>query len=272
MTPVIAGSYGLHDERAGVSGAAGKWTYAFNGENNFISGYRERSEYSARGGGFDVGYSAGDLLNVGLGVSYNQVDYEMPGALTKAQMHHDRRQYQPAMPEYFMNAHSDDDGDDRYTNVNLGVKSFWGAWGRTEINFLYGKKDLEMNMPSWVSYNYSDTDADTYGITPRYILEKDLFGFHNKIIVGLDYYNEPYTKDIFSNRKRTDKLSTADFERNSVGTYLRDEFSLLKNLIFSAGYRTERTSIKGPIRMLPRRPIISPMKKMSIRRRRMKLD
>ena len=242
---LIAGSYGLHDERAGVSGAAGKWTYAFNGENNFSSGYRERSEYAARGAGFDVGYSAGDLLNVGLGVSYNQVDYELPGTLTKAQMHHDRKQYQPAMPEYFMNAHSDDDADDRYTNINLGVKSFWGAWGRTEINFLYGKKDLEMNMPSWVSYNYSDTDADTYGITPRYILERDLFGFHNKVILGLDYYNEPYTKDIFSNRKRTDKLSTADFERNSAGTYIRDELSLLRNLILSAGYRIERTSIEG---------------------------
>ncbi|MCK7509052.1 MAG: hypothetical protein MZV70_36810 [Desulfobacterales bacterium] len=43
-----------------------------------------------------------------------------------------------------MNAHSDDDGSDKYTNVNLGVKSFWGSLGQMEINFLYGKKDLQM--------------------------------------------------------------------------------------------------------------------------------
>ena len=96
-----------------------------------------------------------------------------------------------------MNAHPDDDGSDKYTNVNLGIKSFWGSWGQLEINFLYGKKDLQMNMPSWFSYNYSDTNADTYGITPKYILAKEIFGFHNKVIVGVDYYNEPYKK-IFS--------------------------------------------------------------------------
>ena len=234
---VIGGSYGLHDERVGVNGAADKWTYSVTGENNFISGYRDRSEYSAQGGGLDVGYSASDLLNVSLGISFNKVDYQMPGALTKEQMEQNRRQYQPG--------HPDDDGSDKYTNVNLGVKSFWGSWGRTEINFMYGKKDLQMNMPSWFSYNYSDTDADTFGITPRYILEKNLFGFHNKVIVGLDYYHEPYKKDIFSNRERTLKLSSADFTRNSLGSYLRDEFSLLDNLILSAGYRFEHSSIEG---------------------------
>jgi len=241
----IAGSYGLHDERVGVTGAANKWTYAATGENNFSFGYRDRSKYSAQGGGFDVGYSANDLLNLSLNVSFNKLDYQMPGALTKEQMEQDRRQYQPAMPLYWMKAHNDDDGSDKYTNVNLGVKSFWGSWGQFEMNFLYGKKDLQMNMPSWYSYNYSDTQADTYGITPRYILEKDIFGFHNKVVAGVDYYREPYTKNIFSDRERTSKLSTADFTRESVGGYLRDEFSFLRNFILSAGCRFEQTSIQG---------------------------
>ena len=242
---VLAGSYGLNDERVGVTGATGHWTYALTGENNFNSGYRDRSKYSAQGGGFDGGYSANDLLNVSLGVSFNKTDYQMPGALTKLQMEEDRRQSQPALPAYFMNAHNDDDGSDKYTNINLGFKSFWGAWGQMEINFLYGKKDLQMNMPSWSSYNYSDTNADTYGITPKYILDKEIFGFGNKVIAGVDYYNEPYKKDIFSDRERTKQLSKADFTRESMGYYLRDEFNLLKNLIFSAGYRFEQASIKG---------------------------
>ncbi len=239
---IIAGSYGLNDERAGVIGATGKWTYAFNGENNFDSGYRERSKYSSQGGGFDLGYSANDLLNVSLGVSFNKVDYQMPGALTKAQMEEDRTQYQPASG-LWSPAHSDDDGSDKYTNVNLDIKSFWGQWGQLEINLMYGKKDLQMNMTSW--YVYSDTNADTYGITPRYILEKDIFHFHNKMIVGVDYYNEPYKKKFYSDRERTAQSSSADFTRESIGYYIRDEFSLLKNLILSAGYRFEQASIKG---------------------------
>src|SRR5450759_3900545 len=234
---VLMGSYGLNNERVGVTGATDKWTYAVTGENNLTLGYRDRSKYSAQSGGFDVGYFDNDLLKVSLGLSCNKTDYQMPGALTKAQMEQDRRQYQPG--------HSDDDGSDKYTNVNLGVKSFWGSWGQLEVNFLYGKKDLQSNMASFYSYKYSDTYADTYGITPKYILAKEIFGFDNKVIVGVDYYNEPYKKDIFSDRERTAKLSTADFTRESLGCYVRDEFSLLKNLIFSAGYRFEQASIKG---------------------------
>ena len=242
---VLMGSYGLHDERFGVTGANDKWTYALTGENNFSSGYRERSKYSAQGGGIDVGYSASDLLNLSLGVSFDKVYYQMPGALTKEQIEQDRRQYQPAMPQYFMNANDNNDGSDKYTNVNLGVKSFWGAFGQFEINFMYGRKDLQGNIPSWSSYNYSDTNADTYGITPRYILDKEIIGFQNKVIVGVDYYYEPYKKNFYNDQERTIQSSTADLKRESVGGYIRDEFSILKNLILSAGYRFEETSIKG---------------------------
>jgi iron complex outermembrane recepter protein len=240
---VLAGSYGLNDERAGVTGATGKWTYALTGENNFSSGYRERSKYSAQGGGIDLGYSANDLLNVSLGVSFNKADYQMPGYLTKLQLEQDRRQYQNAPPELYSIAAPDDDGSDKYTNVNMGIKSFWGSWGQMEINFLYGRKDLQSNMTSWSSY--TDTMADTYGITPKYILAKNLFGFDNKVITGVDYYNEPYKKNFFSQRERTSQQSSADFTRESLGFYIRDEFSILKNLILSGGYRYEQTSIKG---------------------------
>jgi iron complex outermembrane receptor protein len=230
---VLVGSYGLHNERVGVTGATDKWTYAVTGENNFNLGYRDRSKYSAQGGGFDLGYTASDLLSVSLGVSFNKADYQMPGALTKEEMERDRRQYQPG--------HSDDDGSDKYTNVNLGIKSFWGSWGQMEINFLYGKKDLQGNMASYVVY--SDTNTDTYGITPKYILVKEIFGFQNKVIVGVDYYNEPYKKDIYSDRGRTLKTISADLKRDSLGYYIRDEFSILKDLILSGGYRFEQTSI-----------------------------
>ena len=238
----IVGSYGLNDERVSVTGATEKWTYAANGENNFNFGYRERSKYSAQSGGFDLGYTASDLLSVSLGVSFIKTDYQMPGALTKLQMEQDRRQYQPAGGPWSP-AHSNDDGSDKYTNVNLGIKSFFGSWGQLEINFLYGKKDLGVNMPSW--FLFADTSADTYGITPKYVLTKEIFGFNNKVILGVDYYNEPYRKYFYSDQERTSKSSMADFTRESLGGYIRDEFSILKNLIFSAGYRLERASIRG---------------------------
>ena len=63
--------------------------------------------------------------------------------------------------------------------------------------------------------------------------------------MGLDYYHEPYQKDFFSSRERTSETSTANLTRDGLGYYARDEFSLLKTLILSAGYRSEQASIKG---------------------------
>jgi iron complex outermembrane receptor protein len=240
---IMAGSYDLHNERVGVTGSADKWTYALTGENNFSFGYRERSKLSSQGGGVDVGYDASELFNVSLGLSFNKTDYQMPGYLTNVQMEQNRRQYQQAPPELYSIATPDDDGSDKYTNVNLGIKSILGAMGEIDINFLYGNKDIQTNMTSWSLF--ANTKMDTYGITPKYILAKEIFGFNNKLIIGLDYYHEPYKKDFFSSRERTTQKSWADLTRDSLGYYIRDEFSLLKNLILNAGYRSERSAIKG---------------------------
>ena len=240
---VLVGSYGLNDERAGVIGSVDKWTYALNGENNFNFGYRERSKFSSQQGGLNLGYDASEALNVSSSVSFNKIDYQMPGALTKAQMEQDRRQFQPNTPSNFANAAPDDDSSDKYTNANLGIKSLFGSLGEIDIHFLYGNKDIQTNMTSYSIF--SNTNMDTYGITPKYILAKEIFGFNNKLVLGMDYYNEPYKKDFFSSRERTAKTSTADFTRDSLGYYARDEFSLLKTLILSAGYRAEQASIKG---------------------------
>jgi iron complex outermembrane receptor protein len=239
----MAGSYGLHNERAGVSGSADKLTYSLTGENNYTSGYRERSKLSSQGGGLDVGYDASDMFTVSLGLSFNKTDYQLPGYLTKEQMQQNRRQYQNAPPELSSVASPDDDGSDKYTNVNLTMKSLLGSYGEFNINFLYGNKDIQTNMKSW--YLFADTKMDTYGITPKYILAKDIFGFKNKLILGIDFYDEPYKKDFFSSRERTTKTSWADLTRDSLGFYARDEFSILKSLILSAGYRAERATIIG---------------------------
>ncbi|MBM4271155.1 MAG: TonB-dependent receptor [Deltaproteobacteria bacterium] len=240
---VIAGSYGLHNERVGVSGSTDKWNYTLTGDNNFSFGYRDRSKFSSRGGGFDVGYDASDRFNVNLGISFNKTDYQMPGALTKAMMEKDRRQYQQADPANFISATPDDDGSDKYTNINLGIKSFWGSLGQLDINFLYGKKDLQIDMSSWPSY--TNIEIDTYGLTPKYILSKDIFSFKNKLTLGVDIYHEPFEKSSYSTRERSTKNTYTDLTRESFAYYIRDEFNILDPLILNVGYRQDRTTVKG---------------------------
>ena len=69
-------------------------------------------------------------------------------------------------------------------------------------------------------------------MTPRYILEKPLWTFPNKLIFGLDFYSSDsnvFSESAFgSNRVEVTKQLT--------GLYLLDELSLLGNLILSLGY------------------------------------
>ncbi|HOO89830.1 MAG TPA: TonB-dependent receptor [Syntrophales bacterium] len=232
---IIAGSYGLHDERVSVSGSGERVTYALNGENQESSGYREQSDFSSRGAGFDVGYDVTDTLNVSAGVSFNHTDFEMPGCLTEEEMEEDRRQYQPG--------HSDDDSSNEYLNADLKIEYMPSDLGIFSANLAYGNKKIETNTPAWFSYN--NLDIDTIGLTPRYELESSLLGHANKLTIGTDYYHETLDKEKYDSRGRDSMTFVADLTRNSIGWYIRDEFSLTENLILGAGYRMERVTIEG---------------------------
>lgn len=238
-----AGSYGLHDEKIAVSGSEKKWSYAVSGENYFSLGYRNRSTVSSQGAGLDLAYDASDYLGLSMGASFNNTRYELPGSLTAAEMAMDRRQYQPARPTYWTSASSDDDGEDRQTELRFRIDSILGDFGRAEIGFSAGIKEAKTNYASWNSFNsYS---IRTYAVTPKYILEKKIFGRANKLTAGVDYYLEPFKMDRYADRERTQKLSVVDLERETTGYYLRDEFNLFEPLILSAGYRLEEATIKG---------------------------
>ncbi|HBB16327.1 MAG TPA: hypothetical protein DCZ97_04730 [Syntrophus sp. (in: bacteria)] len=239
----VAGSYGLHDEKAAVSGSEKKWSYAVSGGNFFSLGYRNRSTVSSQGAGLDMGYDASDRLSLSLGASFKRTQYELPGNLTAAEMATNRRQYQPARPTYWTSASSDDDGTDRQTDLNLRADVLLGDFGRAEIGFSTGIKEVAIDNASWDSFN--SYTIRTYAVTPKYILEKKIFGRSNKLTAGVDYYLEPFTMDRYTSRERTTKLSIVDMERQTTGYYLRNEFHLFEPLILSAGYRWEEATIKG---------------------------
>ncbi|MHB9097828.1 MAG: TonB-dependent receptor [Syntrophales bacterium] len=245
----VAGSYGLHDEKAAVSGSEKKWSYAVSGGNYFSLGYRNRSTVSSQGAGLDLGYDASDRLSLSLGASFKGTQYELPGNLTAAEMAVDRRQYQPARPAYWTSASSDDDGTDRQTDLNLRADVMLGDFGRAEIGLSTGIKEVTIDNASWNSFN--NYTIRTYAATPKYILEKAILGRPNKLTAGVDYYLEPFTMDRYTSRERSAKLSVVDLERQTAGYYLRDEFHLVEPLILSAGYRWEEATIKGNSITLP---------------------
>ena len=79
---------------------------------------------------------------------------------------------------------------------------------------------------------------NTWGLTPKYILEKPLWTFPNKLTVGLDFYRSGL--DVFSDSAfSTPNQNQLEVKKRSTGGYVLDEFSILDNLILSLGYRQE---------------------------------
>ncbi|MDO9566133.1 MAG: TonB-dependent receptor [Candidatus Desulfaltia sp.] len=230
---VIAGSYGLHDERVGITGSYDRLSYALTGENQKTFGYRERSKFASKGAGLNLGYDASDYFNVSFGASFNRTDFDLPGSLTKAQKEENPKQV----------GNLNDDGSNEYVNANLKMESFLGDFGNFNINFMYGKKDITADMESWGTY--SVTDINTYGVTPRYIYKEEFFGHKNKMILGFDYYYETLDKDKFSDKEKQNKTHEAELAKESMGYYIRDEFNIFDELMLNIGCRGERTKIKG---------------------------
>ncbi|NIP41089.1 MAG: TonB-dependent receptor, partial [Candidatus Aenigmarchaeota archaeon] len=85
----------------------------------------------------------------------------------------------------------------------------------------------------------SKRDSDTIGVTPRYILEKTIWGKRNKFITGLDYYltGLELESDYFSSGYQT--MDSIDFKRRSWGIYANDEISIHKNFVLTMGIRHE---------------------------------
>lgn len=235
---LTAGSYNFHDEKVGISGSAGKLSYSVNGENQFTFGYRDRSKFAFSGAGFNLGYDASSFLAISLDGTLAKTGMDMPGGLTKLQMDQNPRQIQTG--------HNNDDATEDYQNLHGQINVVLGNFGRLDTDFYYGNKAMKNNFASYYwPDQYNSSDIQTYGITPKYVLEKAIGGHNNKLITGFDYYHETLTMEKFSDKERTNKIDTTNFEKNTLGFYLRDEFNILPGLILAGGYRIESAEYKG---------------------------
>lgn len=251
----IVGENGSMVKKAGMVGSKQKVSYAVNAEHQKNDGWRKRSKYKSWGGGLDIGYDLSDSFSISAGGSYNKTEFEIPGNLTKAEMAADRTQYQPARTWFppswggwpaFTPAHTEDEAENEYLNANVTVNGSIGAAGEIDVNFVWGKKDITTDMPSyWAPGQYNQLDIETFGITPKYILETELLGFGNKFIAGVDLYHETLLLDQFLDKERNQKAWKSKVTKDSLGWYFRDEFSPLDDLILGIGYRKEKAKYEG---------------------------
>jgi outer membrane receptor protein involved in Fe transport len=123
------------------------------------------------------------------------------------------------------------------------------TWGKIITDFSYRNRDNESEV-HYVDFftglpavGEQKSEIPTFGFLPRWVWERDLWRFHNKLIAGFDYYwsdSKVIGHDSVNGDPSRGFLSdTADIERQTWALYFHNDFSMLKNLIFSCGYRYE---------------------------------
>jgi iron complex outermembrane receptor protein len=230
QTGVSFGSYNTNKEYGSVSGKWGPLSATLSMGYNATEGYRENGLLRAKNVGGKIIYDLNDHISFTLSGAFNRDKEGLPGGLTQADIDLLGRRA-TLTPD---NQAKTDDG---YGDLGAKVK-IWDI-GRIEVNLSYRDQEVKniLNFPSDF-YTYKDKrDINTWGFTPKGILEKPLWIFPNKLIFGLDYYKSNSKVDSEATFFGFPSSNRSDITQRSVGVYFLDEFSILEKLILSFGAR-----------------------------------
>ncbi len=201
------------------------------GANYFTShGYRDRSAVNSLG--FFSRVEAGLTQNTRahLEVDANYAYYELPGPLTMAQKQDDRRQA----------VNKDDDAKDQDIALSLGLESFLTHYSFFDAQISYHQQDSENNMRSF--FSFVDYDVQTWGFTPKYLLDRPLGRLDNRFTMGLDLYRTDYQASVAGWM-----ANDLDHSKRTLSGYLQNELEIVDNLVINLGarYQDTRYNLRG---------------------------
>jgi len=226
------GSYQFNKEGGSVSGKWGPLSGVLSAGYNATEGYRENGFLRAKDVGGKLIYELNRDISLNFSGAFHKDDAGLPGGLTEADMNNLGRRA-TLTPD---NEASTEDG---YGTIGMKVK-LWD-WGRMETDLSYRHREVEnfLDFPA-TFYTYQDErHLTTWGLTPKYILEKTLGNHFNKLTLGLDFYRSTSVVDSDSVFFGFPSPNRSEIRKRSTGLYILDEFYILDNLIFSPGYRHE---------------------------------
>ncbi|MBN2061295.1 MAG: TonB-dependent receptor [Deltaproteobacteria bacterium] len=228
------GSFGRNREWISASGGRDRITAAVFAGYDSIEGYRDENGFMAKDIGGRIDLDPSDFLILNFSGSYHKDEFDLPGPLTEAQYIADRE----------MNANPLDEGEseDYYFKAGLDLDLF--GYGNVIADLAYRKRDNKAVFPdpSGVFPQGTRSVTETWSLSPRYIMERNIFNHENRLIAGIDLYWAEQEMDSFGGFfiPLITRTGFANTDRDSLGVYFNNEFSLMDNIVLSTGVRHER--------------------------------
>ena len=232
------GSYGFRQWQAKVGGQAGALNGLANVRSTRLDGYRQHSAYASDllNSRFHYDFDASSRLVVLL----NAVDSpyaDDPGGLTAAEVAADRRQAAPRNLAF--------DAGEALEQQTLGLAySHQLAEGRDLLLRAYAqRREFENRLPFDINSNGQGGSVDLRrrfgGFGAQYGWTAELFGFSQRLIVGLDYDAQRDHRRRYANLQgRRGALTTdQDEDVTTTAVYLQDVVQLGEALSLTLGGR-----------------------------------
>ncbi len=221
------GSYGRIKEKGSVSGGYKNIAASLAASYESTDGYRSNNEFRTGDVGGKIVLDATDYLSFTLSGSHHRDDFGLPGPLTEEELTIDRESTTRPF----------DDGETTDQYIALGGDWDLGEYGRIVCDFSFRDRDSDAEFVS--STSETDSELQTWSITPRYSWNGNILNHENTFIAGLDIYYSDLNVN-FSFGDPLEPSGLTDIEKESYGLYFNNEFSILESLILSVGARHER--------------------------------
>ena len=224
------GSYDMNEEKVEVGGEVENLSFILTGGRKATHGYRNNTYFRNWDFASKLIYEVDPEFSLKVSQSWHKAEYGLPGALSAAdQEAHDRT----------FSSFGDDYAKNTDWNFVGGFDKTFGDGGTLSSDFSYRRRYVYSN---YVGANggwkpIRRATIDTYGITPKYVLDRNIFGFINNFVTGLDYYREENDSDVFNAANTIQNITAV--KKNTIAWYGQDSFSVLPELTFVGGMRYE---------------------------------
>jgi len=224
------GSYDLNKQKLSLEGSMDdKTSYLFNVEHSSTNGYRGNSFNKAKDFSSKLEHSFTEILSLRFDSGFHDSTYGMPSGLFQHHINEQSRRWA---------RYAKDHANNKDYYLVLGPSFKPSDEGSLDADFSYRRKETDSYFPS----SNNDTrrnKIETFGFTPKYTISSSIADHENKLVSGIDCYRVMYKSRNFVPPSDTSLKNYVNTNKNSLGFYMQDEFSLLEQLVLVGGYRNE---------------------------------
>jgi outer membrane receptor protein involved in Fe transport len=204
-------------------------------------GYRERSDFRVHQGTVKLGFDLGERATLDFKGGYSSDRSESPGVLSYAQMDFlGRRAAQPGTDDNFNKA--------RAYNVDGALRVFLAEDVTWKTTAWYDARHDQGQLGNPFFEFDSDSETQAVGTNNQLEIRRPILGHANQLVVGGDWLYEKVARDtVFKDLffMGPDSPSKSRVTRTTYGFFIQDDFSIIEDLILSAGVRYDRNSRDG---------------------------